>query len=217
MVPRVQGTTLDNRVKMMMRVVVLSCTLVVVLALLAHRYSPTTVPSPNGSPPEPSDHMILRFWEGETSGKRLFFLEETEGRDGPACVQMVLAYWKYDVDQQDLKIEMRTKDNGTAFEFMDDPFKHRGLTVESGGRINQFNEASARLRQEIDRSRPVIISIETDEKDRLYYYVVVVGYYDKGIIVNDPTREDGEHLRWDYGELNRIWSYNRFWMLIAYT
>ena len=216
MVPPVQGIHPDNRVKTMMRIAVLSCTLVVVLALFAHRYPLTTVPSRDGSPEEPPEHGIRRFWEGETPGGRLFFLQETEGRDGPACVQMVLAYWKYYPDQHDLKTEMRTQDNGTSPEFMDDPFKDRGLTVESGGRTRQFSESASRLRQEIDRNRPIIISIETDEKDR-FYYVVVVGYYDKGIIINNPTRENGEHLRWDYGDLNRIWSPNRYWMLIAYT
>ena len=212
----VQRTNPDNQVKTMMRIVVLSCTLVVVLALIANRYSPTTVLPRENNPEEPPEHGIRRFWEGDTPGGRLFFLQETEGRDGPACVQMVLAYWKYYPDQHELKVEMRTQDNGTSPEFMDDPFKDRGLTVESGGRVNQFSGAASRLREEIDRNRPAIISIRMSEKDR-FYYMVVVGYYDEGIIVNDPTREDGEHLRLDYGELNRIWSYNRFWMLIAYS
>jgi hypothetical protein len=206
---------IENRVKLMIWIAVFYCTLVVMFALLVHRQS-MILPSRGGDTIEPPPHGIKRFWEGKTPRERLFFLQEAEGRDGPACVQMVLAYWKYYVDQQDLKIEMRTKENGTLTEFMDDPFKHRGLNVESGGRVNEFSKATERLQAEIGRGRPLIISVKTDDRDGSYYYVVVIGYYENGIIVNDPTREDGEHLQWDYSELSRTWSYNRFWMLIAY-
>lgn len=198
-------------------IVVLSCSLVVGLALLVHRYSlPTNSPLTTSTQQEEEEaaQKIQRFWEGDTSEERLFYLEEADGRDGPACVQMVLAYWRHYVDQHDLKVDMRTKDNGTAPEFMDDPFKDRGFTIESGGRINEFDEAASRLREGIDRNRPVIISVR--EAENQPYFVVVVGYYDEGVIINDPTNEEGEHVRWGYGELGRLWSHNRYWMLVAY-
>jgi ABC-type bacteriocin/lantibiotic exporter with double-glycine peptidase domain len=186
------------------------------LALLVHRYSlPTSSPLTTSPQEEEVAQKIQRFWEGDTPEERLFYLEEAEGRDGPACVQMVLAYWRHYVDQHDLKVDMRTKDNGTAPEFMDDPFKDRGFTIESGGRINEFGEAASRLRERIDRNRPVIISVKEGENQP--YFVVVIGYYDEGVIVNDPTNEEGEHVRWGYGELRRLWSHDRYWLLVAYN
>ena len=127
---------------------------------------------------------------------------------------MVLSYWGVDVDQDELAEELGVSKSGTDLGEMVDPFRDRGFKTETGGYITEFEKAKKKLLGKIDQDKPVIIEIKWDKRNTIRHFVVIVGYTDDYVYVNDPAGKD--HETWSYSLLKERWSFNRYWMLIAY-
>lgn len=113
----------------------------------------------------------------------------SQSRDGmclPACVRMVLAYNGLTLDEEAIARRLKTKDFGT-------PISNVLLLKQWRPEIELGSFSEDRLKTELTGGRPVIARVWTA---MLHYWevdtshvVVVVGFDEQNVFVNDPATE----------------------------
>jgi len=130
-------------------------------------------------------YLFETFFEFPTSR------QEKSYSCGVAAVQTVLRYYGIEKKQSELSKELKLTSDGTDYDNMIKLFTKYNLKVEFGKMSLQD------LRDFADKKQPTIILIQAykEEPDKNYskdnfkdgHYVVVIGYDDKNIIVEDPS------------------------------
>lgn len=103
---------------------------------------------------------------------------------GPASVQMVIEYVSGNVIPQDtLAAELKTDPvkESTSTNNMRIPFDRRGY-----GSVREEHAALSVLKEQNSRGYLSILLIWSDTNHKYGHYVVVIGYNESGIFVNDP-------------------------------
>lgn len=129
-------------------------------------------------------------------------LQMADGYCLPACVEMVLAFWGIDQNQRKLAAQMQTiADGGTPVSRVNRLASHSLKVDHRSGEINDLQSA-------IQRGIPPIALVLTGE---LPYWdvstahaVVVVGYDDSAVWVNDPGQID-HPIRISEGDFQLAW------------
>ena len=122
----------------------------------------------------------------------------SQSRDGmclPACVRMVLAHQGRYFSEDALAALLKTKDFGTPISNAV-RLKQWGLSIEVGPCTEN------RLRAELLEGRPIIARVWTAMLDywgvETSHVVVVVGFDDEGVYLNDPATEIWPiHVSWN--------------------
>lgn len=117
--------------------------------------------------------------------------QDNENSCGTSVVQSILAYYGIDERQDDLHKALAVKKDGTDYTKIIKKFQKHKLTVDAG--TMNFDM----IKEYIDNNYPVIILIQAykDNKKKQYtqddydngHYVVVIGYDDLHIVVEDPS------------------------------
>lgn len=86
---------------------------------------------------------------------------------------------------------------------------------DSGFRVFAFTGAWSDLRENLEKGRPLIISVQPGGGKATLHYVVVTGidWQHDALFVNDPAR--GKLIRIERAEFERQWEATRNWMLLA--
>ena len=117
--------------------------------------------------------------------------QDNENSCGSSVVQSVLAYYGIDERQDDLNKELAASKDGISYKNIISKFKKHKLQVDPGQMSLDM------IKEYIDNNYPVIILIQayTDNKKKPYtidnykdgHYVVVIGYDDQHLVVEDPS------------------------------
>lgn len=108
---------------------------------------------------------------------------------GVASVQAVLAYYGIDKRSDELKVLLKTDDNGTTPEHLEAVLRSFGLDVDNS--LKSVNE----LKEIVGSGVPVIVDVQawpehTTDLKRDYedgHYMVLVGLTDDSFIIEDPA------------------------------
>lgn len=110
-----------------------------------------------------------------------------QSRDGnclPACVQMVLAFWGDEQTEAALVKQLGTKRYGT-------PIRNAERLREKGYEVMVGSLTRAGLESHLANGQPVIARVWTAMLDHwdviTSHVVVVVGYDESGVFLNDPA------------------------------
>lgn len=122
----------------------------------------------------------------------------SQSRDGmclPACVRMVLAHQGRNFSEEAIATLLRTKDFGT-------PISNAVHLEQWGLSVDVGRWTESRLKAELLEGRPVIARVWTAMLDywevETSHVVVVVGFDDEGVYVNDPAAEIWPiHVSWN--------------------
>lgn len=113
-----------------------------------------------------------------------FFRQSRDGFCLPACAAMILAYWGQMTSEAEMSKLLQTKSYGTPFSNIT-RLTQRGFQVEFGSQNEWW------LRRCLDNRRPVIARLWTSMLDHwtvdTSHVVVIVGFDDSGVYVNDPA------------------------------
>ena len=138
------------------------------------------------------------------------YVSQTPELCGGAAVAMVLRYWgARDVFPQDFASLVGQHDGGIRTDALASAVRDRGwqaLVIPAPDA-----SASARMRSEIDRGRPLIALIEV--APRTYHYVVIVGSTDEAVVLHDPARAPFRVTPW--AEFDHAWAAAGRWMLLT--
>lgn len=121
-----------------------------------------------------------------------------QSRDGmclPACVRMILQYWGYQASETEIARHVETKSFGTA---ITNVIRIRRL----GYQVNFGSLTQVQLETYLISGKPVIARVWADMLDywdaATSHVVVVVGFDDKYIYLNDPAfAEAPRRVLWD--------------------
>jgi len=139
----------------------------------------------------PPDRVTLPHAErsGPSNSVRLLdvpYLSQTEDLCGGAAIAMVLRYWgERQVYAEDFVELVDRSAAGIRTDVLAAAVQQRGWQALA------FSAASTssigdRVRQHLDRGRPLIALIE--DHPGTYHYVVIVGWTGEQVIVHDPAR-----------------------------
>jgi hypothetical protein len=149
---------------------------------------------------------------GTEGGGRLLdvpYLPQTEYLCGGAAVAMVLRYWgERRVYPEDFAALVDRGASGIRTDVLTSEVIRRGwqalpFDAEAGS-------SAERLREQVDRGRPVIALIEVGAGR--YHYVVVVAWTDERVIVHDPAHTPFRVL--SRAEFERAWAPTARWALL---
>jgi len=135
-----------------------------------------------------------------------FFAQEKD-RCGPASLAGVMNYWKIGVSPDEISQAIFSESaRGTLdIDMIVFPQK-RGLRAE------QYSGGMTDLREKIDNGYPLVVLVDYGfwvyQKE---HYMVIVGYYDKGIIANSGTAS-GEFI--PENDFLKAWEKTNFWTLL---
>ena len=122
-----------------------------------------------------------------------------QSRDGfclPACVRMVLAYWGEVRHEADIAQQLGTKRHGTPISAVRRLAQDRRYDVE----LAVLSDST--LKSLLQNGIPVIVRVWTamlpNWTVETSHVVVIVGYDDTGVFVNDPgAAAHSLHVAWD--------------------
>lgn len=110
-----------------------------------------------------------------------------QSRDGyclPACVQMVLAFWGNQYSEKALANVLGTKQYGT-------PIHNAKRVQKEGHQVTVNSLTKTQLESWLDSGQPVIVRVWTGMLDYwetvTSHVVVVVGYDETAVFLNDPS------------------------------
>jgi hypothetical protein len=149
-----------------------------------------------------------------------YFQQETTYYCGQAVVQMILVQKTgVTVPQDELADEMKVIENwGTKIGDMRTPLVDRGLEVVDEGKRRNINH----LVNAVDAGQLSIILIDFDVDSSSGHYVLVTGYNQDGVIVQDPWTESwsvpdgrnaGEDTVLGYELVEDLWIGRSGWVL----
>ncbi|MFQ6119163.1 MAG: cysteine peptidase family C39 domain-containing protein [Methanosarcinales archaeon] len=127
----------------------------------------------------------------------------------PACVRMVLEYHNHMISEEELEILMETDIWGTYAENM--------LNITSiGFDVRVLLSNYSELTSLIDSSLPCIVFLQTDSLSywdvECSHAVVVVGFDDEHVFVNDPWFSDAP-IKIPKNEFMTAWSKNEYLLI----
>jgi ABC-type bacteriocin/lantibiotic exporter with double-glycine peptidase domain len=149
-----------------------------------------------------------------------YHTQETDYYCGPTSVQMVLEYITGEVTAQGvLAEEMGTSaaKKGTDTNMMPIPFRNREYASSERRKasLNDLKELNA-------KGYATIMNIHFDTDHKSGHYVVVVGYNETGIFMNDPwptrwkqpvSRRTGSSTYLSYSLVIDLWMRREYWMI----
>ena len=149
-----------------------------------------------------------------------YHAEERPGFCGPTSVQMVLEYISGNATEQNVLARDMKTSKITSRHNLVLPFWFRGynLVGEQYAGVDDLKDWSS-------RGHVSVILIWFDTNHRGGHYVVVTGYNETGIIVNDPyppppssrpqprSRRTGMNAFISYSLLDNLWAYSHQWVL----
>jgi len=149
-----------------------------------------------------------------------YHAQETDYYCGPCSVQMVLEYITGDLTaQRVLAGEMGTtaENQGTNTNMMPTSFRNRGYSARERRRASVID-----LKELNAEGYGTIINIHFDTDHKNGHYIVVVGYNETGIFVNDPwptrwkqpvSRRTGNNAYLSFSLLINLWIRREYWMI----
>ncbi len=157
--------------------------------------------------------LLLQLALAQTPSSRLLdvpFVAQTPELCGGAAVSMVLRYWGLrDVFPQDFAPLVSQSDGGIFTGVLAQAVTDRGWNALVNPASSDTGRA--RLRDEIDRGRPVIALIQV--APRTFHYTVIAGITDNEVIFHDPAR--GAFRVMDWARFHDAWSPAGYWMMVA--
>lgn len=131
---------------------------------------------------------------------------------GPVCLSMVAVYLK-----DDIKYDPRwmadfsedegyyVPDNGTAWSLMSEGARQLGLTSR------ELPLEESIVASELDSGHPIICIMGEGDFTTSGHYIVLTGYEDGKVSVNDPNSYENSDKLWEFSEIRdqirNLWSY----------
>jgi ABC-type bacteriocin/lantibiotic exporter with double-glycine peptidase domain len=137
-----------------------------------------------------------------------YFEQEKSYYCGPACVQMVLAFYGVYVSQDDLAKQMRAHIERDRMRGM----KIRKVLLDYGVVVKRGRVGLDRLKKHISEGLPAILNMHSYVDDPRGHFVVAIGCDESGIFVHDPwpiteyEKETGPYLHISLPVLHKIWT-----------
>lgn len=133
---------------------------------------------------------------------------------GPACMSMVIFALTRDESATPDALAAFSVENGyymegegTAWLFMKDAAAAYGLNARELG----LNEAV--IRQYLDNGNPVICAMRPGDFTTSGHFIVIYGYDEKGLLINDPNSRERSGRHWDFEDIKwqirNLWGYSR--------
>ncbi len=139
------------------------------------------------------------------------FYKQEENQCGPSALATVMNYWCLMVDKGCVSMDDISKEI-----FSPHAKGVLGIDLEiyatkNGFKTEQFSGNVDIIKESIDQGIPLIIMVTYGFLFyQINHFLVVTGYDEKGIIVNDGRHENALVT---YDELERIWKRARYWTL----
>lgn len=133
---------------------------------------------------------------------------------GPACMSMVIFTLTRDESATPDALAAFSVENGyymegegTAWLFMKDAATAYGLNARELG----LDEAV--IRQYLDNGNPVICAMRPGDFTTSGHFIVIYGYDEKGLLINDPNSRERSSRHWDFEDIKwqirNLWGYSR--------
>jgi|GEM_PF-6133142 len=136
---------------------------------------------------------------------------------GPTSLGMLMQHYGVNISTEAIADEAynRSGHGGTDPGDLEAYAKSQGFKVsysEDQGRSIDY------LKEKIDSNTPVVVSLKGDDYWRGGHYVVVRGYNEDGVVINDPSDRNGLSYTMPYNQFSTMWhGSNDDWGCFAMT
>lgn len=135
---------------------------------------------------------------------------------GPTCLSMVAIYLTGDTTMDPLRMGEFSTDNGYSYDgqgtmwtLMDEGARQLGLNAEALG----LDET--RIISNLEAGNPIICIMGPGDFTSTGHFIVLTGYEDGKISVNDPNSYRNSERTWTYaelaGQIQSLWVYYKGW------